>query len=329
MNTGSTIEERKKMLVKDLRDLSLSRQCELLNLARSTAYYKARVNEARWLKTIELMNRIDEVYTEHPHLGRYGMKNLLEERYGLTVNHKRVRRLMRKMGLEPVYPKPHRNTSKPARNHKKYPYLLRHLEISRVDQVWCADITYIRLAHGFVYLVAVMDWYSRAVLSWKLSTTLDAGFCVEALNEALDTGRKPEIFNTDQGSQFTSEAFTKVLIGSRISISMDGQGRAFDNIMVERLWRTVKYKAVYLEGYETVPDARRGLARYFDFYNHERRHSSLGKRTPGSVYGLATRFDTGWKESKVISYDLRFIARTGALPRSPYGLTPKGSWNKL
>lgn len=298
MNTVSTIDERKKMLVKDLRGLSLRRQCELLDLARSTAYYRVRFNEDRWLKTVELMNRIDEVYTEHPHLGRYGITNLLAERYGLTVNHKCVRRLMRKMGLEAVYPKPRRNTSLPVRGHEKYPYLLRNLDISRVDQVWCADITYIRLVHGFIYLVAVMDWYSRAVLSWKLSTTLDSTFCVEALKEALDTGRKPEIFNTDQGSQFTSEAFTMVLIDSGISISMDGKGRAFDNIMVERLWRTVKYESVYLEGYETVPEARRGLARYFDFYNHERRHSSLGKCTPASFYGLATHFDTGCKLDK-------------------------------
>jgi len=306
------------MLEKDRRDIPLKRQCELLGLPRSTAYYTAHRDPAGVIEEVDVMNRIDEIYTKHPHLGRYGISDLMAETCHMTVNPKRVRRLMRKMGLEAVYPKPHRNTSKAAKEHKKYPYLLRDLEINRVDQVWCADITYIRLTHGFVYLVAVMDWYSRAVLSWELSTTLSAGFCVEALLRALSIGRRPEIFNTDQGSQFTSEAFIKVLTAEGINISMDGQGRAFDNIMVERLWRTVKYDAVYIEGYETVVEARRGLAAYFDFYNQERRHRALGRRTPASVYGLAVWFDVGWRRDKMKAGSGRSAARRRAV--SPVAL---------
>jgi len=226
------------------------------------------------------------LYTERPNLGRHGMTDALAERFKVHANPKRVRRLMKKLGLQAVYPRPRRNTSQPCREHVKYPYLLGNLEIVRPDQVWCTDITYIRLHRGFAYLVAVMDWFSRCVLSWELSNTLDATFCVGALEAALASGRVPEIFNTDQGSQFTSEAFTGVLGRAGIAISMDGVGRAFDNIMVERLWRTVKYEDVYLRDYETPAEARLGLGRYFAYYNHQRRHSSLGRRTPASVYGL-------------------------------------------
>ena len=306
------------MLEKGRRDIPLKRQCELLGLPRSTAYYTSQRDPARIMEEVDVMNKIDEIYTEHPHLGRYGISDLLAERYHRRVNHKRVRRLMRKMGLEAIYPKPHRNTSGMATEHKKYPYLLRDLEISRVDEVWCADITYIRLTHGFVYLVAVMDWYSRAVLSWEISTTLSADFCVEALSRALATGRRPEIFNTDQGSQFTSEAFIKVLAAEGIAISMDGKGRAFDNIMVERLWRTVKYDAVYIEGYETVMEAKMGLAAYFDFYNHERRHRALGRRTPASVYGLDVWFDVGWRRDRMKAGSGRSATRRRAV--SPVAL---------
>lgn len=216
------------------------------------------------------------------------------------MNPKRVRRLMKKLGLEAVYPRPRTNTSKASPEHPKYPYLLRNLEIDRPDQVWCADITYIRLHGGFAYLVAVMDWYSRCVLSWELSNTLDANFCGEALKRALATGRRPEIFNTDQGSQFTSEAFTGVLVRAGIAISMDGVGRAFDNIMVERLWRTVKYEDVYIRDYQTPAEARLGLGRYFDFYNHRRRHRSLGRQTPARVYGLPARI----QENQMIALPL-------------------------
>jgi putative transposase len=266
---------------------TLKRQCELLGLNRSTAYYSARHDPDRQTAEVTLMNHIDQLYTDQPTRGRYGMANALAQEKGLVINHKRVRRLMRKLGLEAVYPKRRRNTSIANKQHKTYPYLLGQLEIDRVDQVWCADITYIPLHGGFAYLVVVMDWYSRCVLSWELSNTMDASFCVEALQRALMSGRRPEIFNTDQGSQFTSEAFTSILKENGISISMDGKGRAFDNIMVERLWRTVKYEDVYIRDYATPAQARWGLRRYFDYYNHRRRHSSLSNRPPGQLYGLA------------------------------------------
>lgn len=203
------------------------------------------------------------------------------KRQGHAVNHKRVRRLMRLMGLEAVYPKP--NLSKALREHKKYPYLLKDMVIERVDQVWSADITYIRLSQGFIYLVAIIDWYSRYVLSWKVSITLEKEFCMEALEKALRAS-KPDIFNTDQGAQFTSLEFTCLLDEAGISISMDGRGRALDNIFVERLWRSVKYEEVYLNNYETVREARERLTEYFHFYNTERLHQSLGYRTPSEIY---------------------------------------------
>jgi putative transposase len=269
------------------RSPNLQRQCELLDLSRSTAYYQKRFDPQRKAFELKLLGLIDELYTDQPSRGRYGMKDALAEEHDVTVNHKRIRRLMRKLGIEAIYPKPHKNTSIANKQHKKYPYLLSNIEITRPDQVWCADITYIRLDGGFAYLVAIMDWYSRCVLSWELSNTMDAGFCVEALQRALATGRRPEIFNTDQGSQFTSEMFTGQLTEHGIAISMDGVGRAFDNIMVERLWRTVKYEDVYIRDYKNPAEARFGLRRYFECYNWRRRHSSLGRKTPAAVYGFA------------------------------------------
>ena len=268
------------------QDIPVVRQCELLRLNRSSLYYRHQRDETSEAFEQRLLNAIDKLYTDHPHLGRYGMTDALAQEHHIEVNPKRVRRLMKKLGLEAVYPRPRCNTSQPSEAHRKYPYLLRNIEIVAPDQVWCADITYIRLYRGFAYLMAVMDWYSRCVLAWELSNTLDANFCVSALQQALAMGRRPAIFNTDQGSQFTSEAFTKVLTKVGIAISMDGVGRAFDNIMVERLWRTVKYEDVYLRDYETPAEARLGLERYFAYYNHLRRHRSLGRRTPASVYGL-------------------------------------------
>ena len=282
-----TTEAKRKMVQRDSRDIPVVRQCELLSLGRSSVYYRSSRDEGRVAFERRLLNAIDELYTERPHLGRYGMTDALAQEYRIEVNPKRVRRLMRKLGLQAVYPRAKRNTSQSCPEHRKYPYLLRNLAITAPDQVWCADITYIRLYRGFAYLMAVMDWYSRCVLGWELSNTLDANFCVVALQQALSSGRRPEIFNTDQGSQFTSEAFTGVLCKQGIAISMDGVGRAFDNIMVERLWRTVKYEDVYLRDYQTPAEARVGLARYFAYYNHLRRHRSLGRRTPASVYGLA------------------------------------------
>ena len=270
---------------------TVRRQCDLLGLGRSTAYYQKQADPARQAFELKLLGLIDQLYTDRPTRGRGGMRDALSEEHRLTVNPKRIRRLMRKLGLEAIYPKPRKNTSAADKQHKKYPYLLRQLEINQPDQVWCADITYIRLAGGFVYLVAIMDWYSRYVLSWELSNTLDAAFCVEALQRALATGRRPEIFNTDQGSQFTSDAFTGLLTQHGIAISMDGVGRAFDNIMIERLWRTVKYEDVYIRDYRDPAEARFGLRRYFEHYNHRRRHRSLARQTPAAVYGLAKGCD--------------------------------------
>ena len=226
------------------------------------------------------MRLIDEEYTKYPFYGVERMTAVLK-RLGHTVNPKRVRRLMRLLGLEAIYPKP--NLSKAIQEHRVYPYLLRNLAIDRADQVWSADITYIRLAHGFIYLVAVMDWFSRYVLSHEFSTTLDKDFCLKALQDALEIAT-PDIFNTDQGSQFTSDAFTGTLKEADIRISMDGRGRALDNIFVERLWRSVKYECVYLHNFETVQDAILWIGRYFEFYNNDRPHKALGYRTPTEVY---------------------------------------------
>jgi putative transposase len=269
----------------------VQRQCDLLGLSRSTAYYHRQPDPARQALELKLLGLIDKLYTDQPTRGRGGLRDALAEEHGLTVNPKRIRRLMRKLGIEAIYPKPRQNTSAADKQHKKHPYLLNAIEITRPDQVWCADITYIRLAGGFVYLVAVMDWFSRCVLSWELSNTLDAAFCVEALQRALASGRRPDIFNTDQGCQFTSEAFTGLLTQHGIAISMDGVGRAFDNIMVERLWRSVKYEEVYIRDYKDPSAARFCLRRYFAYYNHRRRHRSLGRKTPVAVYGLAKGSD--------------------------------------
>jgi putative transposase len=257
--------------------ISVSRQCELLDLSRSSYYYASERDDSY---NQLLMNRIDEQFTKTPFYGVPKMTAWLKIQ-GHPVNHKRIRRLMRLMGLEAIYPKPKLSKANPE--HKKYPYLLKNLLIDHPDQVWCADLTYIRMLQGFVYLVAIMDWYSRYVLAWGISTTLDASFCLSALDESLELSR-PEIFNTDQGVQFTSTDFIKRLEKEDIRISMDGRGRVFDNIFVERLWRTVKYEEVYLHQYTMVSDARRSLDKYFLFYNMERIHETLGYRTPYEIY---------------------------------------------
>jgi len=231
------------------------------------------------------MKLIDKQYIETPCYGINKMTQWLH-RQGHSVNHKRVRRLMRQMGLEAVYPHKKRSFSIPNKQHKIYPYLLRNVQIEQADQVWSTDITYIRMYHGWVYLTAIMDWFSRYVLSWEVSVTLESDFCIEALKQALSFG-KPQVFNTDQGSQFTSIEFTKILLDAGVQISMDGKGRAFDNIFVERLWRTVKYEEVFLRDYQTVSEARYYLGRYFEFYNNERLHETLGYNTPAEVYGVA------------------------------------------
>jgi len=270
-------EGRQGMVDREHPRLSLVRQCALLGLNRSSLYYRpGGVDEC----DLELMRLIDRQYLETPFYGSRRMTAWLRGQ-GCWVNRKRVRRLMGLMGITAIYRPP--NTSKPWRGHKVYPYLLRGVEVKRVNQVWGADITYIPMAHGFMYLVAIMDWYSRYVLAWRLSNTMDSDFCVDALEEALSQGT-PEIFNTDQGSQFTGEAFTGVLLQHSIQISMDGKGRCKDNIFVERLWRSLKYEEVYLKGYQKVLEAKAGIGAYFRFYNQERPHQALRYRTPREVF---------------------------------------------
>jgi len=259
-------------------ELSKTRRWELLDMARSSAYYRPEpVSE----EDLALMRLIDEIHLQWPFYGSRRMRDELEGR-GHAVNRKRVQRLMRLMDLRALYPR--RRTSQPGKGHKIYPYLLRDLSIERANQVWATDICYIPMAKGFMYLVAIMDWRSRRVLSWRVSNTLDTDFCIEALEEALQRFGAPEIVNTDQGSQFTSEAFTDVLKAHGVAISMDGKGRWVDNVFVERLWRSVKYEDVYLRAYETPTELRAGLGRYFEFYNSRRRHSALDRRTPDAVY---------------------------------------------
>ena len=258
-------------------EISVRRQCELLGVNRSGMYYEP-VGESK--ENLRLLRLLDEQYTRAPFFGSRRMAAWLVS-IGYAVNRKRVTRLMQKLGIEAVYPKP--RLSQPEEGHRIYPYLLREVTVERVNQVWSTDITYIRMAQGFVYLVAVMDWYSRFVLSWRLSLTMEVDFCIEALQRALRWGR-PEIFNSDQGPQFTSEKFTGELAVRKIAISMDGRGRCMDNIFVERLWRSLKYEEVYLKDYGSVQEAEAGIRRYFEFYNHERLHQSLKYRTPAAVY---------------------------------------------
>ena len=271
---------RVEMVNRGHRKLSVSRQCKLVGVSRSSVYYHP-VGPS--LEDLDLMALIDKQYMDTPFYGSRRLGVWLNIR-GHKVNRKRVQRLMRRMGLEAVYRRP--STSKPNPEHRIYPYLLRGLNVTSVNQVWVADITYIPMARGFLYLVAIMDHFSRYVLSWRLSNTLDVDFCVEALEEALSKA-KPEVFNTDQGSQFTSDAFTGPLLEHGIQISMDGKGRYLDNICVARLWRTVKYEEVYLRAYESVPVARERINAYMRFYNNERPHQALGYRTPAQTYNEA------------------------------------------
>lgn len=258
--------------------LPVTTQCRLLGVSRSTSYYRPAALPG---EDLELMRQIDAIYLRLPF---YGSRRIRDElaKQGWFVNRKRVQRLMRQMGLQAIYPR--RMTSRPAPGHGVYPYLLRGLGIDRPNQVWAADITYIPMAKGFMYLVAIIDWYSRRVLSWRLSNTMEADFCVSALDEALARYGSPEIFNTDQGAQFTASAFTDVLKEHGVQISMDGKGRWVDNVFVERLWRSVKYEDVYLQAYETPAELRVGLDRYFQFYNGQRGHAALDRRTPDEVY---------------------------------------------
>ena len=267
----------RKAMIDRAHKLPLARQAKAVGISRGSIYYRPRsVGEAG----LGLMRRIDELHLEYPFAGSRMMRGLLRQE-GLSCGRRHIATLMRRMGIEALYRKP--NTSRRRPGHTVYPYLLRGLEVSRPNQVWAMDITYIPMARGFVYLAAVMDWHSRKVLAWRVSVTMDTDFCVEALEESLGRHGAPEIFNTDQGSQFTSDAFTGLLKANGIQISMDGKGSWRDNVFVERLWKSVKYEEVYLRAYESVPEARTGLGRYFEFYNAGRPHSSLGGNDAGPV----------------------------------------------
>lgn len=272
------MRERRRLVDGEHPVLSLRQQCLLLGIGRTSIYYTPQTSD----HNKQLMDRIDELFTEDLTRGTRRLSAVLRIRFGLEVGRDKVRSLMRRMGLAAICPK--KDLSRPNRSHKKHPYLLRDLKIARGNQVWSTDITYIRLRGGFVYLCAIIDWYSRCVLSWRVSTTMESDFCIKTLKEALARWGHPEIFNSDQGSQFTCEDFTGVLKDHRIRISMDGRGRALDNVFVERLWRTVKYEDVYLKDYQTLPACRKGLEEFFDRYNHRREHSSLEYRTPMDFY---------------------------------------------
>ncbi len=289
--------ERKAMIRRDHPDLSVSRQCGILSIGRSSFYYRPKGESP---KNLSLMRRLDELFLKYPFYGSRQMVRQLR-REGVRAGRHRVRRLMRLEGLQAIYQAP--RTSAPHPAHRVYPYLLKGLAIDRPNRVWCADITYIPVQRGFLYLVAVMDWATRQVLSWRLSNTMDASFCVEALAEALGRYGRPEIFNTDQGSQFTSFDFTGVLKDAEITISMDGRGRCMDNIFIERLWRSLKYEAVYLHELTDGFVAERVIAEWIDFYNTERPHSSLGGRTPAEAYGINPPMD--------------MLDKPGGLPTSP------------
>ncbi len=269
--------DKRKLIETAYPRIAIARQCDLVDLARSTWYYRQRRDN---VYNEYLMHLLDEEYTRHPFRGIGQLTNWLHS-HGYLVNHKRVERLMRQMGIQAIYPKRHLSASNP--DHCIYPYLLNDLFITQPNQVWATDITYIRMHPGWLYLVAIMDWYSRYVISWELSNTLDVEFCLVALNRAL-AKEKPSIFNSDQGSQFTSVYFTSVLEQAGIQISMDGRGRVYDNIYIERLWRSVKYEEVYIHDYQSVPEAKSLLGTYFKFYNEERGHTALGKKTPAEIY---------------------------------------------
>ena len=271
--------ERKTKIQED-SSLPVNRKCILMDISRSTLYYKP-VEQKPDLEELEIKKQMDKLHTRHPFMGSRSLRDQLQLK-GYDINRKRVRRLMNEMNIHSTAPKP--NTSKPGKQHKIYPYLLRNLTIDQPNQVWATDITYIPMARGFLYLIAIMDWYSRKVLSWRLSNSMDTTSCLDALHEATAKYGAPEIFNTDQGSQFTSEEFSGALKSSDIKISMDGKGRWMDNVFIERLWRSLKYEEVYLKAYATPSEARAGIGEWMRFYNLERTHQSLGRRTPESVY---------------------------------------------
>lgn len=282
------MSKRRSMIVRGHRLVSMRRQCELLRVNRSTVYYESRLDDS---DAVRLMRLIDEQHLKTPFFGSRQMAHWLSERAGYAINRKRVQRLMQIMELRAIAPRP--STSKRNPQHKTYPYLLRGVEVLRANHVWAADITYVPMARGFAYLMAIIDWHTRMVLAWRLSNALDVSFCIEALDEAIARWGTPDIFNTDQGTQFTSEAWIDRLKTSGIEISMDGRGRCLDNVFVERLWRTVKYEEVHLRAYEDLHDAREHLRRYFAFYNDERPHAAHGGWTPSAAYEDSLRQQHG------------------------------------
>ena len=281
------IDYKRSMIDREDSRITIGRQCELLGISRSTCYYKKVRNPEKERFENKVKALISEIYLENPYYGKRRIRNELGKK-NIFLSCKKVKSLMDELGIHALYPKP--NLSKPKKENKKYPYLLRNVPITHANQVWSTDITYIKMERGFVYLAAVIDWYSRYVLSWRISTTLESGFCCDALREALVKYGKPEIFNTDQGAQFTDSDFTGILKDAKIQISMDGKGRALDNIYCERLWRTVKYEEIFLKSYESVPHLRSELGKYFRFYDYKRDHSAHGYRTPWEVYSENSEF---------------------------------------
>lgn len=308
-----SVPDRRAMLDRKHAELSIRRQCGLLGIARSGVYRPPRAANDN---DLGLMRRLDELFTQRPFLGSRRLAKMLRDE-GQRINRKRVQRLMRQMGIEALGPKP--RTSKPAPGHKVYPYLLRGLLIDRPNQVWAADITYLPIGRGHLYVVAIMDWASRAVLSWRLSNTMDSSFCVEALEEALARYGKPEIFNTDQGSQFTSAAFTDVLLRAGVRISMDGRGRWMDNVFIERLWRSMKYEDIYLKHYADGREAKAGIAEWVAFYNTRRPHQALEDRAPMAVWRDGV---TGGLDGRAVDMTLR-LDNADALPTCPQPQQPQ------
>jgi len=308
-----SVPDRRAMLDRKDGKLSIRRQCHLLGIARSGVYRPPRAANDN---DLGLMRRLDELFTQWPFLGSRRLATMLRDD-GHAINRKRVQRLMRQMGIAALGPKP--RTSKPAPGHKVYPYLLRGLVIDRPNQVWAADITYIPIGRGHLYVVAIMDWASRAVLSWRLSNTMDSSFCVEALEEALARFGTPEIFNTDQGSQFTAAAFTDVLLRAGVRISMDGRGRWMDNVFIERLWRSLKYEDIYLKHYADGREAKAGIALWVVFYNTQRPHQALEDCTPMAVWREGV---TGWFDSRAVDMALR-LDNADALPTCPQPQQPQ------
>ena len=268
------------MVKREALDISVTKQCKLLGIARSTVYYEPQISQRK----LDIMERMDEIYTDDPTSGQRKIKDALRERYGIEAGRDLIRSLMRTMGIHAIYTEPH--LSIPDVQHKKFPYLLRGVKVTHVNQVWSTDITYIRLKNGFVYLTAIIDWYSRRILAWRLSNSLSSDFCVDVLLDAVGKYGWPEVFNTDQGCQYTSERFTKLFDGEGCTarLSMDGKGRSLDNVYIERFWRTIKYEDVYIKGYENVVDCAKGIEAFIRRYNDVREHSSLDGKTPSDVY---------------------------------------------